>query len=63
VRIKDPNTICCFRYDNTIIIVGINGIYYKAKIPIEKGGDCQIIQEQKFWKNIFTSLKFFCELL
>ena len=48
VRIKDPNTICCFGDDNTIIIVGINGIYYKAKIPIEKGGDCQIIQEQKF---------------
>ena len=48
VRIKDTNTICCFGDDNTIIIVGINGIYYKAKIPIEKGGDCQIIQEQKF---------------
>ena len=48
MRIKDPNTICCFGDDNTIIIVGINGIYYKAKIPIEKGGDCQIIQEQKF---------------
>ena len=48
VRIKESNTICCFGDDNTIIIVGINGIYYKAKIPIEKGGDCKIIQEQNF---------------
>ena len=53
VRIKDQNTICCFDCDNTIIVVGINEIYFKAKIPIEKGGDCQIIQKQKFWNINF----------
>ena len=48
VRIKDQNTICCFGEDNTIIIVATSGIYYKVKIPIEKGGNCQIIQQENF---------------
>ena len=48
VRIKDENTICCFGEDNTIIIVATSGIYYKVKIPIEKGGNCQIIQQENF---------------
>ena len=46
VRIKEPKSICTFGSDNTIIIVCSNGKYYKAKIPIDKGGECQIIQEE-----------------
>ena len=46
VRIKEPKSICTFGNDGTIIIVCSNGKYYKAKIPLEKGGECQIIQEE-----------------
>ena len=46
VRIKEPKSICTFGSDNTIIIVCSNGKYYKAKIDLEKGGECQIIQEE-----------------
>ncbi len=46
VRIKEQKSICTFGSDNTIIIVCSNGKYYKAKIPIENGGECEIIQEE-----------------
>ena len=45
VRIKEEKSICTFGNDNTIIIICNNGKYYKAKIPLEKGGECEIIQE------------------
>lgn len=45
VRIKEEKSICTFGGDNTIIIICNNGKYYKAKIPLEKGGECEIIQE------------------
>ena len=48
VRLKEQKSICTFGSDNTIIIVCSNGKYYKAKIPMEKGGECQIIQEENF---------------
>jgi hypothetical protein len=46
VRIKEQKSICTFGSDNTMIIVCSNGKYYKAKIPMENGGDCEIIQEE-----------------
>ena len=46
VRITDQRSICSFGKDNTIIIVSTDGKYYKAKIDIEKGGECKIIQEE-----------------
>ena len=46
VRINDQRSICSFGKDNTIIIVSTDGKYYKAKIDIEKGGECKIIQEE-----------------
>jgi WD40 repeat protein len=46
VRIKEQKSICTFGSDNTIIIVCSNGKYCKAKIPIENGGECEIIQEE-----------------
>ena len=51
VRIKEQRTICTFGKDNTIIIVCSNGKYYKAKIPLEKGGECQIIQEENIFEK------------
>jgi len=46
VRIKEPKTIITFGSDNSMIIVSNLGKYYKAKIPFERGGECQIIQEE-----------------
>lgn len=46
VRIKEQKSICTFGSDNTIIIVCSNGKYYKAKIPMENGGECEIIEEE-----------------
>ena len=51
VRIKEQKSICTFGSDNTIIIVCNNGKYYKAKIPMDKGGDCEIIQEENIFEN------------
>ena len=51
VRIKEPKSICTFGNDNTIKIVCSNGKYYKAKIPFEKGGECQIIQEENIFEK------------
>ena len=51
VRIKEQKSICTFGADNSIIIVCSNGKYYKAKIPLEKGGECQIIQKEIFFEK------------
>ena len=51
VRIKEQKSICTFGSDDTIIIVCSNGKYYKAKIPFEKGGECQIIQEENIFEK------------
>ena len=51
VRIKEQKSICTFGKDNDIIIVCSNGKYYKAKIPLEKAGECQIIQEENIFEK------------
>ena len=51
VRIKEQKSICTLGSDNTIIIVCNNGKYYKAKIPMDKGGDCEIIKEENIFEN------------
>ena len=51
VRIKETKSICTFGKDKTIIIVCSNGKYYKAKIPFEKGGECQIIEEENIFEQ------------
>ena len=45
VKLDQPNSIFHFGPDNTLIIVTSYGKYYKAKIDMKKGGDCQIIEE------------------
>ena len=51
VRIKESKSILTFGNDMSIIIVCSNGKYYKAKIPLEKGGECQIIQEENIFEK------------
>ena len=46
VRITNQRSICCFGKDNSLIVVSTEGKYYKAQIDMEKGGDCNIIQEE-----------------
>ena len=50
VRITGQRSIWSFGKDNTIIIVSTDRKYYKAKIDIEKGGECKIIQEESLNK-------------
>ena len=48
VRINKEKSICTFGEDNTIIIVCLNGKYYKAQMDLDKGGECKIIEEKEF---------------
>ena len=48
VRISEEKSICTFGENDTIIIVCLNGKYYKAQMDLNKGGECKIIEEKKF---------------
>lgn len=52
VRITDHRSICAFSSEDTIIIVSTDGKYYKAKIDLVKGGECQILQEDYLLDNM-----------
>ena len=45
VRLDEPYSIFHFGLDNSLIIITSSGKYYKAKIDLKKGGDCQILEE------------------
>jgi WD40 repeat protein len=45
VRLDEPYSNFHFGAENILIIITSTGKYYKAKIDIEKGGDCQILDE------------------
>ena len=45
VRLEEPYSIFHFGLDNSLIIITSSGKYYKAKIDLKKGGDCQILEE------------------
>ena len=45
VRLDEPYSIFHFGSDNSLIIITSSGKYYKAKIDLKKGGDCQIMEE------------------
>ena len=45
VRLEEPYSIFHFGLDNSLIIITSSGKYYKAKIDLAKGGDCQILEE------------------
>ena len=48
IREIDPESIFCFRNENTIFILSDDGNYYKYQIDLEKGGDCKKIEEKQF---------------
>ena len=45
VRIDEPYSIFHFGAENILIIITSNGKYYKARIDLQKGGECQILAE------------------
>jgi WD40 repeat protein len=45
VRLDEPYSIFHFGAENLLIIITSTGKYYKARIDLEKGGDCQILDE------------------
>ena len=45
VRLDEPYSIFHFGLDNSLIIITSSGKYYKAKMDLKKGGDCQIMEE------------------
>lgn len=47
VRLDEPYSILSFGIENSLIIICSTGKYYKANIDLQKGGDCQIIQEEQ----------------
>ena len=49
IRINEPNAICTFSGDNTIVAVTLNGNYYKAEIDLKNGGEGKIIEQTKLF--------------
>lgn len=47
VRLEEPYSIFTFGIENYLIIICSSGKYYKAKIDLVKGGDCQVLQEEQ----------------
>lgn len=48
VKVNEPGCIITFGSDNSLIMVSTKGKYFKAKIDLQKGGICQIVQEEQF---------------
>ena len=46
VRLNEPYSIFHFGAENILVIITSTGKYYKAKIDLEKGGLCQILDEE-----------------
>ena len=45
VRLEDPYSIFHFGSENILIIITSTGKYYKARIDLQKGGECQVLEE------------------
>jgi len=45
-RVTDQRTICTFDKDENLIVVSADGIYYKASIDANHGGDCKKLEER-----------------
>jgi WD40 repeat protein len=50
-RLDDPNTICSFGPNNTIIAISSVGKYYQAQIDMKKGGECVLLQENSLFSS------------
>ena len=49
VRLDEPYSIFYFEVENSLIIITSTGKYYRARIDLQKGGDCQILQEEELF--------------
>ena len=47
VRLEEPYSLFHFGTDNILVIITSTGKYYKAKIDLQKGGECKILQEEQ----------------
>ena len=45
VRLEEPYSIFHFGSENILIIITSTGKYYKARIDLQKGGECQVLEE------------------
>jgi len=52
VRLDESYSIFHFGVENSLIIITSTGKYYKTKIDLQKGGECQILQEEALFWNI-----------
>lgn len=50
IRINEPNAVCTFSGDNTIVAVTLKGNYYKAEIDLKNGGEGKIIEQNQLFK-------------
>ena len=46
VRLDEPYSIFHFGAENSLIIISSTGKYYRVRIDLQKGGECQILQEE-----------------
>lgn len=49
VRLEEPYSIFHFGAENLLVIITSTGKYYKARIDLEKGGECQILEEHRLF--------------
>ena len=47
VRLEEPYSIFHFGAENILVIITSTGKYYMARIDLQKGGECQILNEEK----------------
>ena len=52
VKLDEPYSIFHFGSQNNLIIISSTGKYYRAKIDLEKGGECQIIDTVDLFEKI-----------
>ena len=45
VRLEEPYSVFHFGTENILIIITSTGKYYKARIDLQKGGECQVLDE------------------
>ena len=50
VRLEEPYSIFHFGAENILIIITSTGKYYKARIDLQKGGECQVLSEVQLFE-------------
>ena len=50
-RVTDQRTFCTFDKDENLIVVSADGLYYKASIDPDHGGDCKKLEERQILED------------